>query len=197
MKRLALLTTLAITQTLALALLPLPATAAEIAGTVSNKTTGRPAADISVSLLALERQLSTVAETVTDAEGRYRLVVDAGPEERFLVQASYGGANYNRPVVLFSDGTTTVDVTVYESGAGLGDLDIQQHIVFLSRGDRLLVVTEIFNVLNRTEPPRSFVPDQEGFRFALPEGAQDLEVSVSTPSGMPLRKNTSIDRFVK
>ena len=173
---------------LALVLFPLTAAGAEIVGTVRNATTGQPAADVSVSLLALQRQMSTVADTVTDAQGHYRLEIDANAGERFLVQASFGGANYNAPVALFSADTTTVDITVYESGARLDDLRITEHAIILMPAAETVSVAEFFLVQNDTSPPRAYVPDTEGFRFGLPDEATELGVSVGTQSGMPLRQ---------
>ncbi len=174
----------------ALCLLPGSAAGADIVGTVTNGTTGQPAANVSVGLLALQQQMSTVADTVTDSAGRYRLTVDASPRERFLVQASYGGANYNRSVVLFGDDDRTVDVTVYESGAKLSDLLISEHVIFFEPVDGAMGITENFTVQNQTDPPRAYVPREEGFRFGVASGATGISVTVSTQSGMPLRQQS-------
>ena len=175
---------------LALCLLPGSASGADIVGTVTNGTTGQPAANVSVGLLALQQRMSTVADTVTDSAGRYRLTVDASPQERFLVQASYGGANYNKAVVLFGDGDTTVDVTVYASGAKLSDLRIPEHVIFFLPVEGAMGITEAFTVRNQTDPPRAYVPREEGFRFGVTSGATGISVTVSTQSGMPLRQQS-------
>ena len=163
-----------------------------IVGTVTNGTTGQPAADISVSLLALQRQMATIADTVTDDDGKFRLTVDASAQERFLVQASFGGVNYNKSVVIFSAETTTVDITVFNSGAKLSDLRIREHAFIFLPEDGKVGITEFFTVQNQTEPPRAYVPGAEGFRFGIADGATDIGVTVSTQSGMPLRQQSQL-----
>jgi hypothetical protein len=168
----------------------LPATsakAAEITGRVVNATTGSPAADVSVGLLALQQRMETVAQAVTDGEGRYTLTVDANPGQRYLVQASFQGVNYNAPVVT-TGGTDTVNLTVYASGATLEDFTLSEHVIFLQPGNDQVQVTELFGLNNASNPPRSYAPDGPSFFFGTPRGARDVNVTVSTGSGIPLNQ---------
>ena len=170
------------------ALFSTPASAADITGRVTNATTGRPADDISVGLLALQRGMQTVAVTVTDSHGRYKLTVEANPGERFLVQATYGGVNYNQPVE-FTGANQTVDITVYESGAAKTDVAFTEHVIFVLPGSDTVRFTELYSLNNGSNPPKSYTPE-ETFLFAIPRGAQQLEVSVSTQSGLPLKQQS-------
>lgn len=173
---------------LLLATLPgVSASAAEITGRVVNATTGSPAADISVGLLALQNRMETVAQTVTDGEGRYTLTVEATPGQRYLVQASFQGVNYNAPVVT-TGGRDTVNLTVYASGAAREDFTLSEHVIFLQPDGEQVQVTELFSLSNSSNPPRSYAPDGPSFLFGTPKGARDVSVSVSTGSGMPLKR---------
>lgn len=165
-----------------------PVSAADISGRVTNATTGRPADDISVGLLALQRGMQTVADTVTDSNGRYKLTVEANSGERFLVQATYGGVNYNQPVG-FTGANQTVNITVYESGAAKTDVTITEHVIFVLPGSDTVRFTELYSLNNGSNPPRTYSPD-ESFLFAIPRGARNLEVSVSTQSGLPLKQQS-------
>jgi hypothetical protein len=164
------------------------ASAAEIRGRVTNGTTGKPVPGIFVNLLALRGQMVPVRETETDAEGRFRLVVAANPNERFLVQVPFQGVIYTQPAVLTGGDTVTADVEVFDAGARPQDIDLEAHTIFLEPHSDHLRVTEFYALRNGTTPPRTVAPDGGSFRFALPGTVGDLQVSAGKPGGVSLRQ---------
>ena len=70
------------------------ASAQNITGTVTNGTTGKPAAGDDVALLSLSQGMEEVGSGKTDAQGRFSL---AGPAEQgvpHMVRVTHGGVNY-------------------------------------------------------------------------------------------------------
>ncbi|MBI2956790.1 MAG: carboxypeptidase regulatory-like domain-containing protein [Acidobacteria bacterium] len=164
------------------------ADAAEIVGRVTNATTGQPVPGQSVNLLALRGQMVPIRETQTNSEGRYRFVVAANPNERFLVQVPFRGVNYNRPAMFAEGGRITADVEVFETGASPADVQLDSHIIFLEPHRGHLRLNEFYSFANRSRPPRTFAPDAGSARFALPAAASDLQVAAGRAGGMPLRQ---------
>jgi len=180
--------TWAVLVAVALSFFATSASAAEIRGRVTNGTTGKPVPGIFVNLLALRGQMVPVRETETDAEGRFRLVVAANPNERFLVQVPFQGVLYTQPAVLTSGDTVTADVEVFEAGARLQDVQLEAHTIFLEPHADHLRITEFYSLRNATAPPRTVAPDGGSFRFALPGTVGDLQVSAGKPGGVSLRQ---------
>ncbi|MGH9813565.1 MAG: hypothetical protein ACRD4T_10570 [Candidatus Acidiferrales bacterium] len=173
---------------LALAVLAPAAEAVEIVGRVMNATTGTPAGDVSVNLLALRGQMVPVRDTVTDAEGNFRFVVAANPSERFLVQVPFRGVNYNKPAMLSEGERITVFVEVYEIGASASDIKVEAHSILLQPQRGHLRVDEFYTVSNTSSPQQTYAPDEGSFRFKLPPTIGDLQVSAQRSGGMPLRQ---------
>jgi hypothetical protein len=165
------------------------ASAAEIRGRVTNGTTGGPVPGVFVNLLALRGQMVPVRETETDAEGRFRLVVAANPNERFLVQVPFQGVIYTQPAAFTSGETVTADVEVFEAGARPEDIQLDAHTIFLEPHSGHVRVSEFFAVRNTSTPPRTFPGDGGSFRFALPGTVGDLQVSAGRPGGVSLRQS--------
>ena len=173
---------------LALAALAPAAEAVEIVGRVMNATTGKPAGDVSVNLLALRGQMVPVRDTVTDAEGNFRFVVAANPSERFMVQVPFRGVNYNKPAMLSEGDQITVFVEVYEIGAAASDIKVEAHSILLQPQRGHLRVDEFYTVSNTSSPQQTYAPDDGSFRFKLPATIGDLQVSAQRSGGMPLRQ---------
>jgi len=162
--------------------------ALEITGKVTNGTTGQPVANQFVNLMALREQMVPVRETETDSKGRFRFVVDANPNERFMVQVPYRGVLYSRPAMPTSGDTVTADVEVYEIGARPGDVALEAHTIFLEPHRDHVRVMEFFALKNSSRPPRAFYPDGGGFRFALPGVVGDLQVTAGRRGSVSLRQ---------
>jgi len=169
-------------------LLAWPAAAAEISGRVMNGTTGEPLRGQFVSLLALRGQMVPVRDAETDAEGRYRFVVEANPNERFLIQVPFRGVNYSQPALLDAGGQVTVDLEVFEADARPQDVTTEAHTIFLQPNRGHVRVNEFYLVRNTSSPPRAYAPEGGSFRFTLPGVIGDLQVSAGRPGSVSLRQ---------
>lgn len=163
--------------------LSLPVFAGIVTGTVTNGTTGKPAAGVDVILIQLQGTMKPIENTKTDAEGRYSFdspALGAGP---MLIRAVYRGVNYHEPA---TPGKTTVDVQVFEPTDKASAFSVTAHAIILQPSGSTLVVGEEYNVTNKTQPPVAYYRPNGSFSFALPEGAQLADVSVVGTSGMPV-----------
>src|SRR6266851_8668710 len=80
-------------------------------GTVRNGTTGRLAAGITVVLLQLQGGMEAVADTKTDAQGRFHFDNPAIGRQPMLVRAVYRGVNFHKAVPPKAE---TADVEIFE-----------------------------------------------------------------------------------
>lgn len=172
----------------AVALLAPSLYAAEVAGRVTNGTTGKPVPGQFVNLMALRGQMEPVAETETDAQGRFRFALAANPNERYMVQVPYRGVLYSRPAMFAGGETVTADIEVFEVGARPQDIRVETHTIFLEPHRGHLRVNEYYELSNTSRPPRTYYPEGGGFRFSLPAGADDLEISAGRAGAPSLRQ---------
>ena len=100
-----------IPRTLALSLLfaATLAIAAPVTGTVTNKTTGKPAAGDPVVLVDVQAGMQEVAKTTTDARGRYTLKTPGN--SNYLVRVTHQGAGY---FIAAPQGGGPGDIPVYD-----------------------------------------------------------------------------------
>ena len=160
-----------------------PVFAGTVTGTVTNGTTGKPAAGVDVILIQLQGTMKPIATTKTDAEGHYSFdnpALGAGP---MLIRAVYHGVNYHEPA---TPGKTTVDVQVFEPTDKPSAFSVTAHAIILQPSGSDLVVGEEYNISNKTQPPVAYYRPGGSFQFALPDGAQLTDVSVVGTSGMPV-----------
>jgi len=95
---------------------PPPALAGTVSGTVTNGTSGKPAAGVEVILIQLQGGMQPVANTKTDADGRYTFENPGlGAGAPMLIRVVYRGVNYHEPV---PPGKATADVKVFEPRIG-------------------------------------------------------------------------------
>jgi hypothetical protein len=164
--------------------------AGTVSGTVTNGTTGKPAAGVEVILIQLQGTMQPVANTKTDAQGHYQLSSDILGTAPMLLRAVYRGVFYHQPV---PPGTTTADVQVFEPTDKPSAFSITAHAIILQPNGSSLTVGEEFNISNTTNPPLAYYRPDGSFLFTLPQGAQVQEVSAGGSSGMPVIQ-TPIDK---
>jgi hypothetical protein len=170
---------------LALVALPLPVLAATpITGVVTNKTTGKPSAGDTVTLIRLAQGMQEATHTTTDAHGHYTLEV---PDDGLhLVRVTHDLANYFRPAPA---GTTTVDLDVYNAAANVKGVTSEAQVMRIesdASGSALRVVQNFF-LKNDSNPPMTQFSKQP-FDFWLPEGAVVEGAAAESPDGMPVRQ---------
>jgi hypothetical protein len=165
-------------------LFALPAFAADnITGTVTNKTTNKPAAGDDVVLIRLQQGMQESTRTKTDARGHFTLAV---PDEGIhLVRVTHDKANYFRPA---PPGTQSVELDVYNAEAKVkgvtGEADVLR--IQTDPGDKTLRVVENFFVKNESSPPLTQFSERP-FEFVLPDGAVVVGSAALAPGGMPVQ----------
>jgi len=163
------------------------AAAGTLKGSVRNGTNGQPAAGVDVILIQLQGGMQPVANTKTDAQGRFEFThADIGTAP-MLVRAVYRGVNYHEPV---PPGKTTAEIQVFEPTDKAGTFAVAARAVILQPNATDLLVGEEYSIENKTQPPVAYFHQNGSFVFALPDGAQLSQVSASGASGMPVVQGT-------
>ncbi len=157
--------------------------ASTITGTVTNKTTNKPSAGDTVTLIRLAQGMQEANHTTTDAHGRYSL--DVADEGIHLIRVTHDKANYFQPA---QPGSNVVDLDVYNAAAKVKGVASEADVMRIqtdASGTGLQVVENLF-VKNDSTPPMtqfSNVP----FDFWLPEGAVIGGSAALAPGGMPVQ----------
>ena len=152
-------------------------------GTNSNKVAG----GVDVLLIQLQGGMQVVANTKTDADGRYHFDFPAIGQGPMLIRAVYRGVLFHQPL---TPGTSTVDVTVYEPTTNPAAIEVPLRLlVFQPNGDKLMVGEE-YSIQNNSNPPAAYFKQEGNFEFTIPKGAELDQVSTFGPSGMPVRQGT-------
>ena len=167
---------------------PAAAQAGTVSGIVHNGTNSDKAAGgVDVLLIQLQGGMQVVANTKTDAAGRYHFDYPGIGQGPMLIRAVYRGVFFHQPL---TPGTATVDVTVYEPTSNPAAIQVPLRLlVFQPNGDKLMVGEE-YSVLNNSNPPAAYFKQDGNFEFSIPQGAELDQVSTFGPSGMPVRQGT-------
>ena len=159
-------------------LLPAAALAATITGTVTNRTTGRPAAGSKVTLL--QQGMTELASGTTDGKGNFS--IDAPSAGPYLLRVMQDGASYYEPA---TEGTP-VNVDVYSAGAHV--VGVTTEVLMLRAqtdpSGAVLNVTEDFVIKNASKPAMTQF-SKAPFNVYLPAGAVVEATAAKGPNGMP------------
>jgi hypothetical protein len=155
--------------------------AADITGTVTNKTTNKPAAGDDVILLRLAQGMDEVARTKTDAQGQFKLnVADAAAPH--LVRVNHRNVNYHKAA---HPGTTSVNVDVYDAAETLDKVSQSVDVMRLEADGGTMRVIEMYGINNASNPPKTLM-SPKSFEMVLPEGAKITQALAAGPGGMPV-----------
>jgi hypothetical protein len=160
----------------------LPALAATpIAGTVTNRTTGKPSAGDTVAVIAFGKGMQVATQTTSDAQGHYSLVSpDAGMH---LIRVSHQKAAYFQPA---PPGAHAVDIDVYDVSPNVKGIGTEADVVSMQTAPSgELQVTEDFFVKNSSEPALTQLSDH-AYEFFLPPHASIQGTAAMGPGGMPV-----------
>jgi hypothetical protein len=141
------------------------AQAAQLTGTVTNKTTGKPAGGDAVVLVEPMTGMSEVARATTDASGHYS--INRPTNAPALVKVTHQGAEY------FADAPQSgavPDIGVYEVAPKVDGVFIEADVMELEAENGQLHVLERYFVHNTSMPPRTQW-SQKSFAVVLPEEA--------------------------
>ncbi len=163
------------------------AEAGTLHGTVKNGTTGKPAAGADVLLLQLQAGMETVANTKTDAQGRFTFDYPALGTQPMLVRAIYKGVNFHQPA---TPGRDTMELEVFEPSHDAKILSYPMRLVVFQPNGSSLLVGEEYAVHNASNPPQAYFRADGSFDFQIPDKAELQQVAASGPAGMPVVQAT-------
>jgi len=155
------------------------AQAATVTGTVTDKTTGKPAVGDTVVLVNPMAGMSEVARATTDARGHYALEKQSdGPA---LVRAMHQGAEY---LIEAPHGGAPGDISVYDVAAKVTGVFIEADVLEVESANGQLKVTERYFVHNTSSPPLTQW-SAHSFDVVLPADAVVEGVGAQRPTGLP------------
>jgi hypothetical protein len=153
--------------------------AASVSGTVTNKTTGKPAAGDTVVLVDVQAGMGEVSHATTDANGRYSLnLPGSGP---YLIRATHQGAPY---FIAAPEGPAPANITVYDVAPKVQGVFIEADVLEVETDNGQLKVTERFFVHNTSSPPTTQW-SAKSFEVVLPAEAVVEGVGGQRPNGLP------------
>lgn len=160
--------------------------AGTVSGTVTNGTTGKPAAGVDIVLMQLQGAMQPVASAKTDAQGHFQIenaMIGTAP---MLLNAAYGGVNYYESL---PPGKVNGDLQVFDSTDKPSAFHVRAHAIIFQPSGSDLMVGEEYDIENDTQPPVAYYRADGSFLFSLPNGAQLGDVSAVGASGMPVNQN--------
>ena len=159
-------------------------TAQNLTGTITNRTSGKPAAGDDVVLLALSNGMQEAARTKADRDGKFRFTVkdDGGPH---LIRAIHQGVTYHK---MAPPGTSSVELDVYDAARKIDALSVTADVMRIQVDQGQLQVLRLFAVNNQSKPPRTQMNDAN-FEFFLPDGATVDQGMARAPNGQPINND--------
>jgi hypothetical protein len=155
------------------------AMAAPVTGTVTNKTTGKPAVGDPVVLVDVQAGMGEVATTTTDAHGHYTLKTPGN--SNYLVRVTHQGSTY---FIGAPQGGASGDLTVYDVAAKVQGVSIEADVLEMESDNGQLRVIERYFVHNTSSPPLTQW-SQRSFEIVLPPEAVLAGAEAQRPSGLP------------
>ena len=163
------------------------AQAATVTGTVTDKTTGKPAVGDAVALVAPMMNMSEVGSATSDAEGHYSL--NAPGTVPYLIRVSHQGAEY---FVSAPQGGGAADVSVYDVAPKVDGVTVDEHVIGLESDNGQLRVVESYTVHNASAPPRTQW-SKKSFEIVLPSDAVLGDTSAQRPGTGSLPTTVKLD----
>jgi hypothetical protein len=156
------------------------AQAATVTGTVTDKTTGKPAAGDTVVLVDVQAGMGEAAHATTNSQGRYTLN-EPGPGP-YLIRVTHQGAGY---FIAAPQGNAPGDIPVYDVAAKVEGVSTEADVFEVETDNSgQLHVTERYFVHNNSMPPRTqWTP--RSFEVVLPPEATIAGVAAQRPTGLP------------
>jgi len=153
--------------------------AASVTGTVTNKTTGKPAAGDAVALIDVQAGMGEASTTKTDAQGHYTLNLPGNGS--YLIRVMHQGAGY---FIAAPQGGGSGDISVYDVAAKVNSVSLEADVLEVESDNGQLSVDERFFVHNTSSPPTTQW-SKKSFEIVLPADAIVSEVSAERPGGLP------------
>ena len=156
------------------------AAAQTLTGTVTNGTTGKPAAGDEVIIINLANGMDVGGSTKTDSNGKFSFKVTVpGPH---LIRAVHQGVNYHQ---MAPPGVNTADVQVYDVATKVADLSVTADVIRFQADSGTMQGVRLFVVSNTSSPAKTQMNDHN-FEFYLPAGAKIEQLQARSPNGQPI-----------
>lgn len=155
------------------------AQAASVSGTITNKTTGKPAAGDKVVLVEPMSGMSEVGTTTSDAKGHFTLNLPGS--NPYLVRVTHQGAEY---FVSVPENGGPADASVFDVASKVQGVYIDADVVQVETQNGQLSINERFFVHNTSNPPTTQW-SKRSFEIVLPSDASVSETSAQRPGGLP------------
>jgi hypothetical protein len=167
------------------------AQAGTLNGTVINRTTGKPTANIDLTFLSPTQGMREVASAKSDPSGRFTVSNDQIGMGPILIRATFHDVNFN---TFTPPGRQEVQVEIYDISKDIKTISIASHIViFQPQGDKLLGAEE-YEIENASQPAMAYFRSEGNFDFSIPENGTLGQISTTNGStGMPVNQ-ASIDK---
>jgi hypothetical protein len=163
------------------------AQAATVSGTVTNKTTNKPAAGDAVTLLEPMSGMSEVGHATTDARGRYSLNIPGAVP--YLIRVVHQGAEY---FIAAPQGGGNGDIAVYDVAAKVDGVTISEHVTGIDTDNGQLRVVERYDIHNASSPPRTQW-SKKSFEVILPTDAVVGDASAQRPGTSSLPTSVKLN----
>jgi hypothetical protein len=151
-----------------------------LTGTVTNGTTGKPAAGDEVIIINLANGMDVGGSTKTDSNGKFSFKVTVpGPH---LIRAVHQGVNYHQ---MAPPGVNTADVQVYDVATKVADLSVTADVIRFQADSGTMQGVRLFVVSNTSSPAKTQMNDHN-FEFYLPAGAKIEQLQARSPNGQPI-----------
>jgi hypothetical protein len=162
------------------------ARAGTLSGTVVNRTTGKPAPDVDLTLLSPTQGMRILGSAKSDAQGRFVVTNEAIGMAPTLIRATYHDLSFN---TFAPPGRPVVDVEIYDISKEPKTVTVASHIVIFQPRDGKLIGAEEYEVQNNSQPPIAFFRADGNFNFAIPEnGSLGPVTTTSSETGMPVNQ---------
>jgi carboxypeptidase family protein len=162
------------------------ASAQNITGTVTNGTTGRPAAGQEVTLLSLSQGMQEIGSTKTDAQGHFSFPAPQDAQAPHMVRVTHQGVSYFPQGGPLMPGSTTAAVTIFDAGPKVDGLSQTVDVERLQSDGKQLQGINLYAITNQSQPPRTLANDKGTFEIVLPEGAEIESAQARGPGGQPI-----------
>ncbi len=167
------------------------AAAQNITGTVTNGTTGKPSVGDDVTLLSLSQGMQEIANTKSDAQGRFSFPAPADSQAPHMVRVNHQGVGYFPQGGPLLPGSTTAELTVYDSAKKVDGLSQTVEVDRFQSDGKQLDGISLYAVTNKSQPPRTVANDKGTFEIVLPNGAEIESAQAKGPGGQPIATETT------
>jgi hypothetical protein len=157
---------------------------AQVTGTVTNQTTGKPQAGATVGLYKLGTQtgLELIDQAKSDARGAFSINQTLqGPS---LIRTAFGGITYNH---MLPPGTpsTNIALEVYDVSKQPNAAKVSKHMVLFEPSGGQITVNETYLMTNDGKTAW-YDPDAGTLKVFVPANASKPEVKATAPAGAPI-----------